>query len=145
MVNWNAASSAILAVAAKEKVDWNEAWGTVLTGIVIVFIALVALVLIVMLFGKISASVTEKAKAVSAAPAPAKPAPAAPAPVAAAPAAVPAGEDMDEIAAVITAALATVLAGEESGKSYVVKSIKRVRNTGSAWRSAGLAENLSSF
>ena len=52
---------------------------------------------------------------------------------------------MDEIAAVITAALATVLAGEESGKSYVVKSIKRVRNTGSAWRSAGLAENLSSF
>ena len=135
MVNWNAASSAILAVAAKEKVDWNEAWGTVLTGIVIVFIALVALVLIVMLFGKISASVTEKAK----------PAPAAPAPVAAAPAAAPAGEDMDEIAAVITAALATVLAGEESGKSYVVKSIKRVRNTGSAWRSAGLAENLSSF
>ena len=140
MVNWNAASSAILAVAAKEKVDWNEAWGSVLTGIVIVFIALVALVLIVMLFGKISASVTEKAKAVPAAPVPAKPAPAAPAPAAA-----PAGEDMDEIAAVITAALATVLAGEESGKSYVVKSIKRVRNTGSAWRSAGLAENLSSF
>ena len=52
--------------------------------------------------------------------------------------------DMDEIAAVITAALAAILAEEGDGKSYVVKSIRRVRSSGSAWRNAGLAENIRS-
>lgn len=125
-------------------VNWNEAWGTVLTGLVIVFVALIALVLIVMVFGKVSASLTGKAQAAKKV----SEAPKAPAPVRAAapaPQAAPAGDDMDEIAAVITAALAMVLAQEGSGKSYVVKSIKRVRNGGSAWRGAGLSENVRPF
>ncbi len=125
-------------------VDWNEAWGTVLTGIIIVFVALILLVLIVMAFGAISSAATKKAEeahaAKAAAPAPAAPAPAAPAPQVT----MAAGEDMDEIAAVITAALAAILAEEGDGKSYVVKSIRRVRSSGSAWRNAGLAENIRS-
>lgn len=125
-------------------VNWNEAWGTVFTGLIIVFVALIALVLIVWIFGKVSSSANAKTKEQKPAPVPQKAVPV-PAPAPAAVPAAPASDDMDEIAAVITAALAMVLAQEDSGKSYVVKSIKRVRNGGSAWRGAGLSENVRPF
>lgn len=125
-------------------VNWNEAWGLVLTGLVIVFIALIALVLIVMAFGKVSSTIAQKAAASKAPQQPKAETAKAPAPAPAVQA-VPAGEDMDEIAAVITAALAMVLAQEGSGKSYAVKSIKRVRSGGSPWRGAGVAENVHPF
>jgi hypothetical protein len=38
-----------------------------------------------------------------------------------------------------------ILAEEGSGKSYVVKSIKRVRKGSSAWANAGLADNIRPF
>lgn len=122
-------------------INWTEAWAVVLTGLVVVFFALILLIIVVWAFGKIFDKTPKKAPAPKAAPAPA--APAAPQITVAAPA--PAGEDMDELAAVITAALAVVLAEEGSSKSYVVKSIKRVRDGGSVWRNAGLAENVRSF
>ena len=131
--------------------DWTTAFGTVLTGLVVVFVALILLILIVTVMGKIMSSMAAKAKAKeeaakaaakaakkkAASDAPAAPAKAAP---------VITAESMDdEVAAAITAALAVILAEEGSGKSYVVKSIKRVRKGSSAWANAGLAENVRPF
>ena len=121
-------------------INWTEAGAVVLTGLVVVFVALILLIIVVWAFSKIIDKTPKKA------PAPKKAAPApkaAPQVTVAAPA--PAGEDMDEIAAAITAALAVILAEEGAGKSYVVKSIKRVRNGGSAWRNAGLADTVRPF
>ena len=121
--------------------DWTTAWGTVLTGLVVVFVALGLLILLLTILGKILGGTGKKpapakAAAPKAAPAPAKK----PAPV------VTAADDIDgEIAAAITAALAVILAEEGSGKSYVVKSVKRVRSGKGAWGQAGLAENVRPF
>lgn len=125
--------------------DWITAWGTVLTGLVVVFVALGLLILLLTIMGKVLGGTGKKpapAKAAApkaasaAAPAPAKK----PAPV------VTAADDIDgEIAAAITAALAVILAEEGSGKSYVVKSVKRVRSGKGAWGQAGLAENVRPF
>ena len=122
-------------------INWTEAWAVVLTGIVVVFVALILLIIVVWAFSKIFDKTPKKA------PAPKKAAPAAPkaAPQVAVAAPAADGEDMDEIAAAITAALAVILAEEGAGKSFVVKSIKRVRSGGSAWRSAGLAETVRPF
>ncbi len=121
--------------------DWTTAWGTVLTGLVVVFVALGLLILLLTIMGKVLGGTGKKpapakAAAPKAAPAPAKK----PAPV------VTAADDIDgEIAAAITAALAVILAEEGSGKSYVVKSVKRVRSGKGAWGQAGLAENVRPF
>lgn len=124
--------------------DWITAWGTVLTGLVVVFVALGLLILLLTIMGKVLGGTGKKpapAKAVAPKAAPAAPAPAKkPAPV------VTAADDIDgEIAAAITAALAVILAEEGSGKSYVVKSVKRVRSGKGAWGQAGLAENVRPF
>ena len=125
--------------------DWTTAWGTVFTGLVVVFIALSLLILLVWGMGKIMESAGGNHKKAAPAPKPAPKAPAAPAAPKAAPV-VSAGENMDdEVAAAITAALAVILAEEGSGKSYVVKSIRRVRPGASAWSRAGLAENVRPF
>ena len=124
--------------------DWITAWGTVLTGLVVVFVALGLLILLLTIMGKVLGGTGKKpapAKAAAPKAAPAAPAPAQkPAPV------VTAADDIDgEIAAAITAALAVILAEEGSGKSYVVKSVKRVRSGKGAWGQAGLAENVRPF
>lgn len=131
--------------------DWTTAFGTVLTGLVVVFVALILLILIIICMGKIMDSVNGKSKAkedaVKAAAKEAakkKGAAAKAASVKAAPAVTAESLD-DEVAAAITAALAIILAEEGSGKSYVVKSIKRVRKGSSAWANAGLAENVRPF
>lgn len=124
--------------------DWTTAWGTVFTGLVVVFIALGLLILLVWGMSKIMESAGNKPKAAPA-PKPAPKAPVAPVSPKAAPV-VTAGENMDdEVAAAITAALAVILAEEGSGKSYVVRSIRRVRSGSSAWGRAGLAENVRPF
>ena len=121
--------------------DWTTAFGTILTGLVVVFVALLLLILLLTIFrnvlGGMSGKKEEKpaAKPVSR---PAPPAPAKPAPVIT--------SDIDgEVAAAITAALAVILAEEGAGKTYAVRSIKRVRTGRSAWGSAGLAENVRPF
>ena len=124
--------------------DWITAWGTVLTGLVVVFVALGLLILLLTIMGKVLGGTGKKpapAKAAAPKAAPAAPAPAKkPAPV------VTAADDIDgEIAAAITAALAVILSVEGSGKSYVVKSVKRVRSGKGAWGQAGLAENVRPF
>ena len=121
--------------------DWTTAFGTVLTGLVVVFIALILLILLLTLFRNIFGSVGHK-EGEKPAPKPVRaPAPAAPAK----PAPVILSDDEGEVAAAITAALAVILAEEGAGKTYAVRSIKRVHTGRSAWGTAGLTENVRPF
>lgn len=117
-------------------VDWGFTMAVVLTGLVVVFAALVLLVFVIWLFGKImtgigaSGSKAEKKKD-------AKP----PVPV------VEVASDglTDDVVAAIMAAVSAILAEEGDGKSYVVKSIKRVRKNRFAWGKAAAVENTRPF
>ena len=121
----------------------EETMGTVLTGLAVVFLALIILVVIIWCFGKIMDSVKSKKSAASNAPA----AKVAPAPKAPAPKVVEVASDglSDEVVAAITAAITAILNEEGDGKSYVVRSIKRVRKNRRAWGKAGVEENTRPF
>ncbi len=121
----------------------------VITGLVIVFLALVILIVSVLIFGKIFESIGEaqkkkQASAVTKAPEADK--------VVAAPAVPavpaedrPAAEDgiSDEVIAVIAAAVAAM--GEESGKKFAVRSVKRASSRRGAWGNAALSESTRSL
>lgn len=123
----------------------------VITGIAVVFIALVLLILFVAIYGGIFKSINkkaaEKAAAEKAAKEAEKPKAAAPAPVAAAPAPVVEDGIEEEIVAVITAAIAAY--GAQSGKKLAVRRIKAsgggAPSGRSAWGAAGLAEATRPF
>lgn len=135
-----------------------EQWGVTLAGLGIVMAALLLLVVIIWLFGKIfdgiNAASQQKAKKQAAAKAPkatpspvkqAAPPKAAPAP-APAPAPVTAAQDDDEVIAVISAVVAMM--SEADGTTYKVKSVKPVQNgfSGrSAWAMDGRRNNVSPF
>lgn len=111
---------------------------TTITGMLIVFAALILLIFIIWLFGKafsgVSKNETKAEKAVSVKTA------------ASAPVVIPAAtQSNDDIIAVIAAAVAVY--GESEGKKYAVRSVRRAANTGgrSAWAAAGIAENVRSF
>lgn len=117
-------------------VDWGSTMAVVLTGLVVVFAALVLLVFVIWLFGKImttvgaSGSKAEKKKnAKSAVPV------------------VEVASDglTDEVVAAIMAAVSAVLAEEGDEKPYVIKSIKRVRKNRFAWGKAAAVENTRPF
>lgn len=114
---------------------------TTLTGILIVFSALILLIFIIWVFGKAFSGVKKPEKKAEKKSAPVKAAPiAAPVVLPAAPA-----KSNDDIIAVIAAAVAVY--GESQGKKYAVRSVRRSANTGgrSAWAAAGIAENVRSF
>lgn len=121
----------------------------ILSGFLVTFIALVLLILVVTVFGKIMTAVTgRKGKASGAGtPAPSK-APAKPA--ASAPQAAVKSEDgiPGEVIAVISAAVAAMMDG--SGKGFAIKSIKRAPRAGAkegrpAWSMAGIQQNTAGF
>lgn len=140
------AVNSLTSVMAKD-VDMNASYvaAVVITGLVVVFLALVLLIILVMLYGKVFHGINKKkaakleaekaAKAEEAAKA-AKAKPVAPAPVV---------EDGigDEVVAVIAAAVAAM--GAESGKKLAVRSVKTSRPSRLAWSSAGLADNTKPF
>ena len=121
----------------------EETMGTVLTGFAVVFLALIILVVIIWCIGKVMDSMTSRKSAASSAPAE-KPAPA---PKAPAPKIVEVASDglSDEVVTAITAAITAILDEEGDGKSYVVRSIKRVRKNRRAWGKAGVEENTRPF
>ena len=120
-------------------VDWGFTMAVVLTGMVVVFVALILLVLIIYLFGKLMDSLLHRE--VPKAEKPPKPAP------------VPKPQVVevasqglsDEVIAAITGAISAILAEEGDGKSYVVRSIKRVRKNRHAWGKAGIEESTRPF
>ena len=121
-----------------------ETAGLVLTGMVVVFIALIILIFLIWAFGKIMSSRNGSSgnKQQSAA-APVPPAPKA-ASVPSVAAAVSDGLS-DEVVAAIMGAVSAILAEEGDGKSYVVRSIKRGRRNRGAWGKAGVEENTRPF
>ncbi len=136
--------------------DDAQKWGVTLAGIGIVLCALLLLVVIIFLFGKIfdgiNATNQQKAKQAAADKAPkVKPSPVkapAPAPKAPAPAPAPAvsAADDDEVIAVISAVVAMM--SEADGTTYKVKSVKPVQNGWngrSAWAMDGRRNNVSPF
>ena len=123
-------------------VDWNLAVNVTITGIVLVFSMLVALVLILMLFGKISETLqkaadkkNQKAKEEVIA------------------SLINDEDDVvvitddnintDEIVAVISAAVSSMYFG--TGKKPVVKSISKSVARRSAWANAGISQNTRTF
>ena len=111
---------------------------TTLTGVLIVFAALVLLIFVIWLFGKFFSGVKKTEKKAE------KASPVRSAPIAS-PVVLPAVQSNDDIIAVIAAAVAVY--GESQGKKYAVRSVRRAANTGgrSAWAAAGIAENVRSF
>ncbi len=114
---------------------------TTLTGMLIVFAALILLIFIIWIFGKLFSGVSKADKNTEKKPAPVKSA------SVAAPVVLPAAtaQSNDDIIAVIAAAVA--MYGESEGKRYAVRSVRRSANNGgrSPWAAAGVAQNVRSF
>lgn len=124
------------------KADWLAAVATFVTGILVVFGALVALVIVVWAFGKIIATAVDKAnnkkkesqeETLSPVPSPKLVE------------VVSDGGLSDEVVAAITGAVSVILSEEGNGGSFVIKSIKRTRQTSSTWGTAGVIENTRPF
>lgn len=120
------------------QMDWSYVFAVVISGLVLVFVALILLILAVSVMGKIFTSVKEKK---TDAPAPAAP-PVREMPVI--PEAPAADDDETEIAAVIAAAVAAI--SEESGKALRVKSIRPAngqrRSSRGSWAAAAARESI---
>ena len=123
-------------------VDWSLALSVLFSGIVIVFIVLIILIIVVGLFDKVLEALTGKKKKEKAPKEPTPPAPKVEAPKAA-PVALEAKGDDDEVIAVISAAVAPM--GSEDGKTYRIKSVKRVREARNPWHMAGISQNTMPF
>lgn len=125
------------------QMDGTYVGSVVLSGVSIVFLALVLLILFVWLMDKVFKAINGANK--KAALAPKEELKAAPAPaLKAAPAPVIEDGISDEVVAVIAAAVAAM--GAESGKTFQLAGIKR--SSGSrrgAWGNAGAAENTRTF
>ena len=131
-------------------IPWTKVWAVVITGLVVVFLALVLLIFFVQVFGKIFSGIANKEKKTSkpdVIPVPQVTVPenvtrSVPEPVAAED-----GDEGDEVIAVISAAVAMMAARD--GKKYAVRSINRTENrrrsAGSVWGAAGQRENTLPF
>lgn len=121
------------------EMEWSYVGAVVISGLVIVFVALILLIISVWIMGKIFDAI-KASKNKKKAPAAEKAAPA-PAP-AAKPAAVD-NDDESEIIAVISAAVAMM--SEQSGVPLRIRSIKRSSGGRNAWAAAAANENTKIF
>lgn len=131
----------------KTNLDAGTVASVVITGIVVVFLALVLLILFVSLYGmifeKINKAQAEKKKAAEEAKKAAMPKPA-PKPVQTV-APEPVVEDgiEEETVAVIMAAIEAM--SSQNGKKMVLKSVKTAKPQRPVWSSAGIIENTRPF
>ena len=143
---WSSFITAATIDPNKKDLSAGTVSSVVITGIVVVFIALILLIVSVSIYGAIfSAAERKKAeKARIEKEAQSKPEPV-PAAVKAEPEPAPAVEDgiEEETVAVIMAAIAMMSA--ESGKKLVLKSVKTSKPQRSAWSAAGIVENTRPF
>lgn len=124
------------------QMDWSYVGAVVISGLVIVFVALILLIIAVWIMGKIftalkSGKSGKGGKTVDAAPAPQLKKEAAPV--------SQDTEDDSEIIAVIAAAVAAM--SEEMGKPLRIRSIKRAGgvSAGNSWARAARSENTRAF
>ena len=128
-------------------IPWTKVWAVVITGLVVVFLALVLLIVFVQIFGKIFSGIANKEKKGSKPDVIPVPQVTVPENVTrSVPEPVVSGDD-DEVIAVISAAVAMMAARD--GKKYAVRSINRTENkrrsAGSVWGAAGQRENTLPF
>ncbi len=133
-------------------IDFTLAGAVIITGLVVVFVALIGLSLIVWLIGKLFVSTglgsPKKPAQPAAAPKPAAPAAPAPASTMVIQPIVEEGIG-DDIIAVISAAVASMFGGGESGQpaaegGFVLRSIRRARER-TSWAQAGMMQNTQPF
>ena len=124
------------------QMDWSYVGAVVISGLVIVFVALILLIAAVWIMGKIftalkSGKSDKGGKTIEAAPAPQPEKKAAPV--------SQDTEDESEIIAVIAAAVAAM--SEEMGQPLRIRSIKRAggASVGNSWARAARSENTRSF
>lgn len=130
------------------QMDWSYVGAVVITGLVIVFVALILLIAAVWLMGKIFSAINAGKNTVSEASPKAEIKPAAPAEIKTAvpeAALVPEADDDTEIIAVIAAAVAAMSA--ECGKPLSIRSITPVsrKTRSNAWARAAAAESTRAF
>ena len=121
-------------------IDWGQAGALVPVGLLVVFLVLVILIALVFLFGKIlggiSTAMAEKRRRdnlrQTAEPVHTH-------------AAVPDAPQTEERPAETVAAIAAAVAVMTGGKPHKIRSIRRVKETRSAWRAAGIADNTRAF
>lgn len=127
------------------QMEWTYVIAVVITGLVVVFLALVLLIILISLFGKFFDSMEARKKNKISESQPVQTAPAAEETVSDEQSADE--DDDDEVIAVISAAIAMMSAAD--GKNYKVKSIKPARSGrisgSSVWSAAGLRENTRPF
>ena len=127
-------------------IDFTLAGAVIITGLVVVFVALIGLSLIVWLIGKLFVSTGLGSPKKPAQPA----APAAPAPASTVVIQPIVEEGIgDDIIAVISAAVASMFGGGESGQpaaegGFVLRSIRRARER-TSWAQAGMMQNTQPF
>ncbi|MDO5559055.1 MAG: OadG family transporter subunit [Oscillospiraceae bacterium] len=127
------------------QMEWTYVIAVVITGLAVVFLALILLIVLISLFGKFfdSMEVRKQKKISDSQPAQTTP----DVQETITDADVQDEDDDDETVAVIAAAIAMMGAGE--GKNYKIKSVKPARSKkasgSSVWSAAGLRENTRPF
>ena len=123
--------------------DWSTAWAVVVTGMVVVFVALIVLVIMVSLFGAITSRITGKKQPPKEEK---KAAPAAPKAAPAAKSNVVNASSADEDVAAIMGAISMIFAEEGNQNGFALKSISLKRNRRRlplpAWAASGIQENV---
>ncbi len=119
-------------------VDWGQATALLITGMLVVFVALIALVIVFSIFGMIAGKASGAPKKEKTPKEPKKEAPKMVKVVA------DAGLS-DEVVAAITGAISAILTEEGNTGSFVIKSIKRTRKAIGGWRKSGILENIREF
>ncbi|WP_262397220.1 OadG family protein [Zongyangia hominis] len=122
--------------------DWNLALSVILSGIVIVFLALVILIAAVLIVGKIMTSIQggdkkPKAPKTEKKAEEAKPAASAPQAAMKVERGIP-----GEVVAAISAAVASIMG---SSSNFTIRSVKRAREARPVWSLAGMMKNTKPF
>lgn len=127
------------------QMEWSYVFAVVITGLVVVFAALILLIIFISALGKLFEASAEKKKSQELAAIKSEPVKAAVQPEISQSEEIYEETDNDEIIAVISAAVAMMAAAEN--KSYRIKSVKSVKNGSSrnAWAMAGIRENTNPF
>lgn len=129
--------------------SWNDTFALILTGISVVFLALVLLIFVITIMGKISTSLLNKqTTAVASSPAPQPVPKTPPAKAVPAPAMVVESGIEEEVVAVISAAVAAMATEENTYQITGIqksRALPRASSSRNAWALAGQLENTQPF
>ena len=139
-----------LKIKELKTMDWGSVLSVVVTGMLVVFLALIILIIAVYIMGAIfSAAGNAKKNKTNDNQVVSQPKAEPVNTVSAVPVTKAVGEVADgvpgDVVAAITAAVACVLSSEGNTKPFTVKSIRPVRGARNPWNMAGIVENTKPF